>query len=175
MLQNRKIAWLITIALMIIGLFSGSYFTFSSMRARVAEGFRAEIEQDLHDKLQMVHNMLYVYLRNGGDNEAVVLVTTNIAEAQQAIDRVSESLAAYSITLTINADSLYRSSAALNLNENDARFMRNFNMDIQEIDLILRQSNYNRFAAGFNEATRRGLGFLTHNNILGYRQMPIFE
>lgn len=145
------------------------------MRSQVIDGFRAEIEQDLHDKLQMVHNMMVVYLDNGGDNEAVIYVSANIEETQQAIDMVGEGLAVHSSILSINANSLLHASNALNLDEGDARYMQNFISSIRDIDLVLRQSDYNRFAIEFNLATQRGLGFLTHNGVLGYRQLPIFE
>ena len=176
LLQNRNVAWLITIAIMITGLFLGSYMSFRNMRADAVGVFREEVEPVLHEQMQMVYNMLTIYRLNTAGTQVFANSVNELIERIQAgIQTVSHDLPNDLWLLKQHSEAMYRQGDELNLNDSDARFMRNFYIDIQELQTVISQSSYNIKAQEFNETTGRGLGFLTQwLGVFGNRQLPVF-
>jgi len=151
-LQNRKVAWIITAMLIVVGLFLGSFLSYHQMRGRVMRVFESEMEPLLTEQTQLFHNMQTIYNLNADNN----------------VEMITE----WAPDIAYRAGELQRRAESLSLSESDARFMHNFVIDIIELDLILRQANYNQQAQEFNALTQSGLGFLT---LQSTRQLPIFE
>ena len=182
MLLNRKIAWLITTLVMIVGLFVGNYASYHQMRAPIIEEFRSEVGPIINEKIQLVYNMLTLYRLNAPENDEtrdfIMGVVRNIEIMQAEIELVRN---IYAASLMIDQDiaELYRRGQALEFDENNSTIMRNLYTDIQEIKMILSQSDYNDMALAFNITVLEGLGFLTHNSVTerifrNYGMLPIF-
>lgn len=176
MLQNRKTAWLITVAFMVAGLLLGSFMSFRSMREEAIVVFRQEVEPALHEQMQMVYNMLTIYSFNTMATQVLADSIGNYIEQVQAgIQNVSPDLPLNVWLLTQHSESIYRQSTELNLSDTDARFIQNFHIDIQELQMVIAKSSYNIVAQDFNEASQRGLGFLSVLwGAFANRQLPIF-
>ncbi|MCL2420268.1 MAG: hypothetical protein FWD03_00265 [Defluviitaleaceae bacterium] len=182
MLQNRKAAWLIAIALMILGLFMGSYLSYRSMRSRAVNVFRVEAEPIVNQQIQLLHNMLTLYSIHAPENQATedlaASVNQTIAWVQRELETINMSIP-WTAQVESWAHELYNRADSLPLDENDARRMQGLLFDIEELTLVLRQSPYNAVAIEYNNMTRQGLGFLTHNNaayriLRNHWQLPHF-
>jgi len=155
MLQNRKVAWLITIALMVVGLYLGSFLSFLSMRSQIEDVFRAEVAPKLNEQIQLFHNMITLYRINVPDTTE----TEDFLrwEMELAIDNMQHEIkvfghiSAASHWMWDRAEILYQRGSDLPLNEQDARRMANLLADMDELRMILRQTEYNRIAWEFND------------------------
>ena len=158
-LKNRTAACLLTALLIAAGIFTGSQTTYFQLRRPVVQAFNDEIVPLLNEQIQMVYNMQTIYELNGGQvmNERVL---NQIELLRRDMNRIHNTDTHSSSLYTI-ADDIFQAAGGLNLNENDARFMRGFMSDLTEMQMILRQSQYNRLAADFNNAAENGLGLLT--------------
>ena len=183
MLLNRKTAWLIAALMIIIGLFLGSYTSYRQMRSLIVEEFRSEVEPILNEQIQLVYNMLTLYRINSLDNsetqDFIQGVTRNIGFMQDEIELV-RNIDIASLMIEQDVAELYRRGQALDFDENDAARMRNLYLDIQELEMILSQTDYNDMALAFNIITLEGLGFLTHNRVTerifrNYGMLPTFS
>jgi len=166
MLRNRVVAWLITIIVMIIGLFLGSYMSFRHMRSQVVEVFHAEVVPIFNEQLQMLYNMRTLYLLNAPDTqESRDFIEWHVNWVIDTAPRDWETLDfIWNEMILRPASELYERAAGLDLSENDARLMRSLLTDIDELVTVMSQAGYNALAQEFNDKTWRGLGFLTHNN-----------
>ena len=182
MRSNRKIAWLITALMMIIGLFLGSYISYRQVRAPVVAVFRSEVEPILNEQMQLVHNMLTLYRLNAPDNDQtrgfIGRVMWNLEYMRDEIELVRWiNMASWMIMQ--DAAELEQRGQAVGINESDAALMRNLYIDIREIEMVLRQAPYNNMALDFNISTMEGLGVLTHNRVAArilrnYGKLPVF-
>lgn len=162
-LKNRKTAWIITILLIIAGIFLGSYTTYLRLRRPVVQAFRTEVVPLLNEQIQMTYNMLTIYRLNAPDDtDTADQVMANIERLQREM-AVMGMYSELSALLSWDAEGLYQLSEPLNLNENDAGFMRNSLTDIIELLMVLRQSRYDEYVREFNSAARGGLWILTRH------------
>ena len=169
-LTNRKTAWVIAVCMIISGLFLGTYTTFYQMRRQVVRQFRVEAEPVLNEMIQMTYNMLTIYLLNAPDDEDnTAWMLENIEQQSRRIAYLEFDAGTNEVMYNI-ALRLTELSEPLELSESDARFMRNFLIDIDELNMVLRQTDYNTSAAEFNTVIRQGLGFL----VPFIRPVPVF-
>jgi len=182
MRSNRKIAWLITALMMIIGVFLGSYISYRQMRAPIVAVFRSEVEPILNEQMQLVHNMLTLYRLNAPDNDEtrdlIRRVMWNLEYMRDEMELVRWINTASWIVMQ-DAAELEQRGQALDMNESDAALMRDLFIDIQEIEMILSQAPYNNLALAFNITTMEELGVLTHNSVAArvlrnYGKLPMF-
>jgi len=169
MLKNRGTAWLISIVIMIVSVPLGATLSFRSMRADVVEVFRAEAEPLLWEQLQMVHNIMMIYEMNANTpetwpRERVERLQTGIERADPHILNTGSDDGA-----VVAASRIREHANNLGIGTNESLRINSFMTDIEELQLILRQSDYNRLAREFNEATWRGLG-----HIAIVRRLPEF-
>ena len=180
-MAKRKTAWLLCAAMMIFGLLLGSYLSYRQMRTEAVNIFRAELEPVFNEQIQLLYNMLTIYNLNAPtpNDDTHAMVIWSIESVQSGMVNVRMGFC-WNLEIVSRAHHLHSESEALQLSESDARFMRNLLIDIEELQMITRQSRYNALAAEFNVTTRQGLSFLTHNFVTdlflrNYGQLPIFD
>jgi uncharacterized protein YneF (UPF0154 family) len=156
MLKNKKIAWLISVLLIVFGLILGTFISFRQLRAEAEAAFTAQAVPILHEKIQMLYNMYTLYQLNS-DDDAFANVLWDIELAQNAISSFG---IVDTAALMEHSEALFNWSQTQYLNESDARYFNNFYIDMQETLMILGQLEYNVLASNFNLARSRGLGIL---------------
>ena len=174
MQNDKKEAWIMTFTLMAVGLFLGTFLSFSQMREQAWNIYLSEVEPVLHEKMQLVYNMNTIYQLNSDDpgNE----IERQLQRLRDIAQMEGHAPFFWSHVLRDYAISLSNWAATADLSEEDAGTMRNLAMDFEELEVILGQSvqrsDYNEMAEQFNTALRQGLGALTLNRIAS---LPVFE
>ena len=183
MLQNKKIAWLITIVMITAGIFLGSYTSYLQMRRPVVRAFRDEVESLLNEKIQLVYNMLELYRLNAPYDMDTVEWVTNDIERLQSEMAVMSAYNIFSTVLGQTAEGLYQQVENMQLaglvqfDERDTVRMRSLLTNVQEMQMILQQTDFNRYAAEYNAAVSGGVPILTRHFPIRsvWRMYPLFN
>ena len=154
-MENRKLAWIIVIPLMIASIFLGSYTTYLQTTRRIEAAYRTEAEPVLNEKIQLLYNMITLHRLNNTDEVVLFNILQNMAEAQSQIENFEQ---VYVQILLSDADVLFAVSSGFD--EADARRMIGLYYDIRERAEILRQTNYNNLAKEFNASILSNFGKL---------------
>jgi len=170
---NRKFAAIFTALVMAIALFFGVWGSFASMRRDVVEVFDAEIMPHMERAIVAafnVHTVAANYL------DAAEIARFDIAGIVASIQNDNEPVQIYEHYFALyNAVwDVYEMLANRAISDANRNFINNYHRNFREIDLILRQSDYNRDAGDFNETLTGGgnLGFLAR---LVVDEMPRFD
>ena len=154
-MENRKLAWIIVVPLMIVSVFLGGFTTYLQASRRIEAAYRSEVEPVLHEKVQILYNMVTLHRLNNSDEAVLRGVLQNIAETQRQIENFGQTDIQ---KLQADADILF--AASDELDEADAFRMLLLHFDINERAEILRQTNYNRIAKEFNSGILSNFGKL---------------
>ena len=144
---------------MFASIFIGSYTTYLHQRSRAESLFRSEAAPVLGNKVQLLYNMLTLYWQNNPDENLVAEIVSDIEEIDRQIVAFRQMdyqrLLAHGDTLLSFAD---------NFDEDSERHMIRLRIDMDDMAMRLRQSNYNQLAQEFNSTI-----------LSNYGRLPVFE
>ncbi|MCL2621018.1 MAG: hypothetical protein FWD97_08825, partial [Defluviitaleaceae bacterium] len=167
-LKNPSIAWVISIILMVAGLFAGTFISFNNMRSDAQATFDQEIMPTIGLAMEFAWNVQIIagrYLTI--ESDVITEVTQNI----QSTNDPSE-IFTYYVELNRGVWAIYDRLATVDMVMANRNLHGRYHDDFMEQDLRLSQSAFNRTSAEFNETLSSGLGFLVRP-VISY--LPRFD
>ena len=171
MLKNRKIASIITAALMVMSVFLGAWTSYNSMRSDAQVAFDTEIIPLIHEAMVPAFNMQTVaqnYLSQSDMNNIPIgRIVGDIQNTDNAAD-------IYNLFVQLNRGvwAIYDRLENVDMSDVNRNFITGFHTDFMELDWIISRSVYNNIAEEFNTSLGSNLGFLVRP-FMG--EMPRFD
>lgn len=170
-LKNSSIAWVVSIALVVVGLFAGAFTSFNNMRNAAQNTFDQEIMPTVSLAMEFAFNVQTIAGRYLTQTEIESIGVTAIAQNIQSVNEPGE-IFTYYVDLNRAVWAIYDRLALMDMEASTQTLHQRYHSNFLEQDLRLSQSTYNQEAEGFNETINSGLGFLVRPII---RDLPRFD
>ncbi|WP_018751215.1 LemA family protein [Paenibacillus sanguinis] len=161
LLKQRKVAWTITLALILVSSVLGASLSLNHLRADAAETFihgisKAEpgVQYDLDWLIELSTNLIVVASRyiDEGDIELAA-----VREANSKLKSATSPKTKYDAAdrLVTQSTALIYRLGQMKLETRDAHYNKTIKADIESRWLILRRNNYNEIASEFNDVLKQ--------------------
>lgn len=161
LLKQRKVAWTITIIVVLAASMLGASLSLGGMRADAEAAFvdgvskdDPGIQFDLDWLLELSGNLLVVASRYVAADDAEL---TAVADARSTLETAASPKTKYEAAdrLVSRSSALIYTLSQMNLEDRDARYNQSIKADIESRWLILGRNPYNEIASEFNDVLKQ--------------------
>jgi hypothetical protein len=148
--ENRTLAWILVIVIMITSVLISGYVSLSSQKKKVLNSFYDTMDNDLNTKSSYADNLAGIASRYLDSNSKYI---TDMSKARNMLLEAENPQENYvaSVNITNAASAIYDVLGTMELTSTDDRLRRSNYADILAVDDILRRSDFNQNIDKFNE------------------------